>query len=220
MSACGPKRKGLTMTKPVSDIAFSPSVKAVQERLGSRKGYARMEERAGWSEEITAPAAAFIADCDLFFLATVNAEGQPYVQRRGGPAGFLKVVDERTLAFADYSGNRQYITVGNLTDNPKACIYMMNFVDGQRIKIWGRAEVVEDDAELHAQVFDSDYSAKLERVIRFHVEAWDANCKQYHTPRFTQEETAPIVQSLRNRIAELEAEIARLKRLDDDQAPR
>ncbi|GJM25405.1 MAG: pyridoxamine 5'-phosphate oxidase [Phycisphaerae bacterium] len=199
------------MSQPVSDIAFSPSVKSVQEKLGSRKSYARMEQMAGWNGTITSPAAAFIAETDMFFLATVNAENQPYVQRRGGPKGFLKVLNENTLGFADYSGNRQYISVGNLDDNPKACIYMMNFVDGQRIKIWGRAEIVEADDTLRQKLVDPDYGAKVERCVLFHVEAWDANCKKYSTPRFTQEEIQPIVQPLRNRIAALEAEVERLR---------
>jgi predicted pyridoxine 5'-phosphate oxidase superfamily flavin-nucleotide-binding protein len=198
------------MRRFVSDVAFSPSVKAVQERMGSRAAYAQMELKTGWSDRITPRAAAFIAERDMFFLATVNADGQPYVQRRGGPAGFLKVIDEKTLAFADYSGNHQYISVGNLADNPKACIYLMNFVDGTRIKIWGRAEVVEADDPLRAQVHDAEDRAPVERLIRFHVEAWDANCKKYNNPRFTQDEISATVAPLRQRIAELEAELARL----------
>ncbi len=199
------------MSQPISDIAFSPSVKTVQEQMGSRKSYARMEQLSGWSDTITAPAAAFIAESDMFFLATVNAEGQPYVQRRGGPKGFLKILDEHTLGFADYSGNRQYISVGNLSDNPKVCIYMMNFVDGTRIKIWGKVEIVEGNDDLHSRLVDTEYGARVERYMLIHVEAWDANCKKYNTPRFTQEELQPIIQPLRNKIATLEAEIERLR---------
>ena len=125
---------------------------------------------------------------DTFFLATVNSAGQPYAQHRGGPPGFLKVLDDHTLGFADYGGNQQYISVGNLADNPKAFIFLMDFVNRRRIKIWGRAEVVEDDADLLSRLSDPDYSGRPERAFLFHVEAWDSNCPQHITPRFTEEE--------------------------------
>ena len=147
-----------------------------------------MEQRGGWKDEITPELAAFVRERDTFFLATVNSAGQPYAQHRGGPPGFLKVLDDHTLGFADYGGNQQYISVGNLADNPKAFIFLMDFVNRRRIKIWGRAEVVEDDADLLSRLTDSDYSGRPERAFVFRVEAWDSNCPQHITPRFTEEE--------------------------------
>lgn len=200
------------MTPPISDIAFTPSVKAVQERMGSRKHYARMEQRAGWQADITDDLADFIAERDSFYLATAGRNGQPYIQHRGGPKGFLKVLDERTLAFADFSGNRQYITVGNLAENHKAFIFLMHYPNQTRIKIWGTAEVIEDDPALITALTDSTYSGRPERAIRFRVEAWDANCRQHITRRFTEAQIASTVASLQQRIADLEAENAALKR--------
>ncbi len=194
------------MNRPVSDIAFTPSVKTVQERLGSRKGYASMEQRGGWNNAVTSDLAAFVAERDTLFLATVNAEGQPYIQHRGGPPGFLKVLDERTLGFADFSGNRQYISVGNLDDNPKAFIFLMDFANRRRIKIWGRAEVVENDAALREKLYDPDYGSEPERMFLFRIEAWDVNCPQHIKPRFTEEEVGESMQVLRDRIAMLEAD--------------
>ena len=195
------------MKQPVSDIAFTPSVKAVQERLGSRKGYASMEQRGGWNDVITPDLAAFISERDTFFIATVSANGQPYIQHRGGPPGFLKVLDEHTLGFADFSGNRQYISVGNLDDNPKAFIFLMDFANRRRIKIWGRAEVVEDDPDLRRRLHDPDYGSEPERMFLFHLDAWDTNCPQHIKPRFTEEEIGESVQALHDRIAELEAKV-------------
>lgn len=195
------------MNPPVSDIAFSPSVKAVQTRLGSRSGYASMEQRGGWNDRTTPDLAEFIAERDTFFLATVNAAGQPYIQHRGGPPGFLKVIDDRTLGFADFSGNRQYITVGNLNDSPKAFIFLMDFARRRRIKLWGRAEVVENDAELLKKLHDPSYGSEPERMILFHIDAWDVNCSQHIKPRFTEEEIGDSIAALRARIAELEAQV-------------
>lgn len=195
----------------VSDITFTPAVKAVQERLGSRAGYAKMEQRGGWRNTVTPDLAAFIAERDSFYLATASADGRPYIQHRGGPKGFLKVLDDHTLAFADFSGNRQYISMGNLAENDKAFIFLMDYTNRRRIKIWGRAEVIEDDPTLLEQLADPAYTARPERVFRFHIEAWDSNCPQHITPRFTAEDIAPAVQKLRDRIAELEAEVAALR---------
>ena len=136
------------MTRPVSDIAFTPTVKALQAQHGSRDAYARMEQERGWQQTVTPDLEAFIAERDSFYLGTANAEGQPYIQHRGGPKGFLKVIDDRTLAFADFRGNKQYITLGTLAENDKAFIFLMDYPSRSRIKIWGRARVVEDDAEL------------------------------------------------------------------------
>lgn len=178
--------------RPVSDIAFTPAVKAVQERLGSRKSYARVEDGAGWSSEVTDELAAFIAGRDSFYLGTASADGQPYIQHRGGPPGFLKVLDPGTLAIADFSGNRQYISMGNLSENDRVFLFLMDYPNRRRVKIWGRAEFVEDDADLLARVVDADYGARPERALVIHVEAWDVNCPQHITPRFTVEELGRI----------------------------
>jgi len=199
------------MKSPISDVAFTESVKAVQQRMGSRKHYERMETAGGWENAISKDLADFIGDRDSFYLATANAKGQPYIQHRGGPKGFLKVLDERTLAFADFAGNRQYITVGNLAENKQAFLFLMDYVNQTRVKIWGTAEVV-DDPRLVKQLTDPAYKGKSERAIRFHVEAFDINCRQHIRPRFTQEEVEALVQPLRDRLAELEAENKALKR--------
>ena len=160
------------------------------QRLGSRQTYERMERGRGWQKHVSPELAEFIAERDTFFLGTANADGQPYIQHRGGPPGFLKVIDEETLAFADFRGNRQYLTMGNLEDNDKAFIFLIDFVNRRRIKIWGRAAVVEDQPELLESLSDPDYQAKLERVILFHIDAWDINCPQHIKRRYTVEEFA------------------------------
>jgi predicted pyridoxine 5'-phosphate oxidase superfamily flavin-nucleotide-binding protein len=180
------------MKNPVSDIAFTSTVKDIQQRLGSRQAYERMEQGDGWQTRVNPELAAFIAERDTFFLGTANADGQPYIQHRGGPPGFLKVVDENTLAFADFRGNRQYLTMGNLQDNDKAFIFLIDFVNRRRIKIWGTASVVEDNPELLESFSDPDYKAKPERVILFHIDAWDINCPQHITRRYTVEEFSTV----------------------------
>jgi hypothetical protein len=196
------------MTNLTSDIAFTPAVKAIQELRGSRRAYARMEDGGGWQDRVTPELAAFIAERDSFFLATANAEGQPYVQHRGGPAGFLRVLDERTLAFADYRGNRQYITLGNLAENDRAFLFLIDYLNRRRIKIWGRAHVVDGDPGLIARLMPGGYKAKPEQVIVFDIDAWDANCPQ-HIPRMLPaDEVAATVARLEARIAELEAQLA------------
>lgn len=200
------------MKNPVSDIAFTPAVKAQQTRLGSRGAYVRMDEKGGWSDTVTEDLAQFIGARDSFYLATTSASGQPYVQHRGGPKGFLKVVDERTLAFADFGGNRQYISAGNLSENDRAFIFLMDYANRQRIKIWGRARVIEDDAPLLARLAGPSYKGKPERAIEFRIEAWDVNCPQHITRRFTEEEMDPEIQRLRRRITELEAQVSTLRR--------
>ncbi len=201
------------METPISDIAFTPSVKSIQERKGSRRQYARMEEGEGWENTITPELEDFLGEVDSIYLATANAEGRPYIQHRGGPKGFLKVLDDRTLAFADFMGNRQYISVGNLAENNQAFIFLMNYANQTRIKVWGRAEVVEDDPDLLSQLTDSEYKGKPERVIRFHVEAWDANCRQHIPVKYSQQEVDAIVRPLIKRLEQLEAEHKELKRL-------
>ena len=195
------------MEHPVSDIAFTSSVKAVQERLGSRKGYASMEQSGDWDDRVTPELATFIGERDTMFIATTNADGQPYIQHRGGPPGFLKVLDEHTLGFADFSGNRQYITVGNLDDNPKAFIFLIDFANRRRVKIWGRAEVVENNDELREKLHDPNYGSEPERMFLFHIDAWDVNCPKHIKPRFTEEEVGESIQALRDRIAQLEAKV-------------
>jgi predicted pyridoxine 5'-phosphate oxidase superfamily flavin-nucleotide-binding protein len=200
------------MKPPISDIAFTPSVKTIQARLGSRKQYARMEEDDGWSDTITPELADFLSEVDSFYLATANVEGRPYIQHRGGPKGFLKVLDDRTLAFADFMGNRQYISLGNLAENNQAFLFLMDYATQSRIKIWGTAEVIEDDPTLLKQLTNPQYKGKPERVIRFHVEAWDANCRQHIPLKYSQEGVKSIVQSLHDRLAKLEAENESLKK--------
>jgi hypothetical protein len=199
------------MTQSTSDIVFTPAVKAWQERLGSRTGYARMAEKRDWSDSVTPDLAAFLAQRDSFYLATASAEGRPYIQHRGGPAGFLKAIDDKHLAFADFGGNKQYITAGNLSENDRASIFLMDYANRQRIKLWGRARVVEDDAELLERLAEPGYKGKPERAIVFEIEAWDVNCPQHITRRFTEDQIAPALAKLQARIEELEAEVAGLK---------
>ncbi len=198
--------------KPVSDIAFTASVKAVQQRLGSRRGYANMEQRGGWSDEVTDDLAAFLAARDSLYLGTASVTGRPYIQHRGGPPGFVKVLDRHTLAFADYSGNRQYISMGNLAENGQAFLFLMDYKERERIKIWGRAEFREDDAKLLAAVADPAYDARPERALVFHLEAWDSNCPQ-HIPRlFSEVEVEARERALSERVVELQTEVDRLRR--------
>ena len=194
-----------------TDIAFSPSVKAVQERRGSRAAYARLEQNGGWDAKIDAVLAEFIASMRSFYLATASKDGQPYVQHRGGPPGFLRVIDETTLAFADFAGNRQYVTTGNLAENPRAMLFLMDYQHRRRVKIWGQARVVEDDPELIARLFPEDYGARPEAAILFTVEAWDANCPQHIPQLLFVEDVAAAIGVLEERIAALEAENARLR---------
>lgn len=199
------------MTRPISDIAFTPSVKAAQTRRGSRTAYERMEQRGGWQDKVTDDLAAFLAERDSFYLATATADGQPYIQFRGGPAGFLRVLDERTLAFADFKGNAQYISAGNLDENDKAFIFLMDYPNRRRIKIWATARVVEDDPDLLARLTSPDYHGKPERAIVFTIRAWDVNCPQHIEPRWTQHELEAELAPLHARLAALEAENERLK---------
>jgi predicted pyridoxine 5'-phosphate oxidase superfamily flavin-nucleotide-binding protein len=194
-----------------SDIAFTPSVKKVQSRKGSRGSYARMEENGAWETQITPDLARFIEAQASVFLATANAEGQPYIQHRGGPAGFLRVLDDKTIGFADLAGNRQYITQGNLAENPKAHLFLIDFAHRRRIKIWGEARVIEGDAALTAKLMPQDYKARSEQAILFTVSAWDANCPQHIPQRFDSADVAAALAERDTRIAALEAEIANLQ---------
>jgi predicted pyridoxine 5'-phosphate oxidase superfamily flavin-nucleotide-binding protein len=193
-----------------SDIAFTAAVKAIQSRKGSRLGYARMEQRGSWETQITPELREFIAAQTSFYVATANAEGQPYMQHRGGPAGFLRVLDEHTLAFVDYTGNKQFISAGNLSENPKAQLFLMDYENRQRIKIWGEAQVIEGDADLIATLTSAGYGAKPEQVIAFTVKAWDANCPQHIPVRLDAEKVRSALDQRDQRIQELEALLAQL----------
>lgn len=190
-----------------SDIAFTPNVKAIQTKKGSRHGYSRMESGSGWETTVTPSLRAFLVDLDMIYLGTANAEGQPYIQYRGGPPGFLKALDDMTLAFADFGGNRQYITQGNLSENPRAFIFLMDYAHSRRVKVWGTAKVVEDDAALLERLRDPDYPGKAERAIVFTVEAWDTNCPHHIHKRFSQRQISPVIAELQARIAELEKQL-------------
>ena len=194
-----------------SDIAFTPTVKAIQTRKGSRHGYSRMEQGGSWESSITAELKEFIAAQTSFYMATVNAGGQPYIQHRGGPAGFLRVLDEHTLAFVDYSGNKQFISQGNLSENPKVHLFLMDYAHRQRIKIWGEAKVVEGDVDLMAQLMPSEYQAKPEQVMIVSVTAWDANCPQHIPVKFDATSVKVAIEAKDQRIQELEAELSRLR---------
>ena len=189
------------------DVLFSEAVKAEQARLGSRKQF---EDRE-WATEITDNLRQFLDAVDTFFLATASADGRPYVQHRGGPPGFLKPIGTHTLAFADFAGNRQYITLGHLKENDRAHIFIPHFATQQRLKLWGRARVVEGDVELMERLVDPTYKAKPQRAIVFTLEAWDVNCRQHITARYSEAEMAPALNKLIARIKELEEEVARLK---------
>lgn len=201
-------------TDPVysSDVAMTDAVKAVQARKGSRHGYARMEQRGGWETRITPDVAAFIGRQISVFLGTASAGGQPYIQHRGGPPGFLAVLDERTIGFADFAGNRQYLTQGNLSENPKAMLFLIDYAAQQRVKIWGEARVVEDDPALVARLMPATYEAKPEQAILFTVAAWDVNCPQHIPQRVEAAQAAALLAERDQRIATLEAELASLRR--------
>jgi predicted pyridoxine 5'-phosphate oxidase superfamily flavin-nucleotide-binding protein len=193
-----------------SDVAFTPAVKSIQARKGSRGAYARVEQNGGWRTEIDENLAAFLADANSLYFATASADGQPYIQHRGGPRGFVKILDSRTLAFADYSGNRQYITQGNLAENPKAHLFLMDYAHRRRVKIWGEARVIEDDTALLASLMPQGYKARPEQAILFTIAAWDTNCPQHIPQKFDAADVAAALATRDARIAELEAEVLRL----------
>jgi uncharacterized protein len=196
-----------------SDVAFTSAVKAVQTRKGSRQTYAHVEENGGWRTEIDAHLAAFLAETNSLFFATASADCQPYIQHRGGPKGFVKILDKSTLAFADYSGNRQFITQGNLSENPKAHIFLMDYAHRRRVKLWGEARVVDDDPALLQSLMPQGYKARPEQVILFRISAWDTNCPQHIPQKFDAADVAAALATRDARIAELEAELATLKAL-------
>jgi predicted pyridoxine 5'-phosphate oxidase superfamily flavin-nucleotide-binding protein len=193
-----------------SDVAFTPAVKSIQTRKGSRDAYAHVEQR-GWRTEIDANLAGFLAEANSLYFSTASADGQPYIQHRGGPNGFVKILDKNTIAFADYSGNRQYITQGNLSENPKAYIFVMDYAHRRRVKIWGEARVVDDDPALVQSLMPQGYKARPEQVILFRISAWDTNCPQHIPQKFDAADVAAALATRDARIAELEAELAALK---------
>jgi predicted pyridoxine 5'-phosphate oxidase superfamily flavin-nucleotide-binding protein len=193
-----------------SELVFPPAVRRAQAERGSAAGYAKKVAH-GFPATVTPELAAFIAEQDTAFLGTASADGAPYIQHRGGPKGFIKVVDEKTLGFADYRGNRQYITLGNLSENDRAYLFLIDFSRRQRIKLWGRARVVENDDALVQTLFDQGYQARPERVILFTIEAWDVNCSQHITARMTVPEVEGLLGTVQERIAALQAENARLR---------
>ena len=196
---------------PSSDIAFTPRIKAIQAERGSRAAYARQEQKGGWPTTVTPDLAQFLAEVRSFYLGTATPDGQPYIQHRGGPPGFLHVLDDRTIAFADFKGNRQFITQGNLQDNDKAYIFLIDYATAHRIKIWGTARVIEDDPALTERLMPKDYKARPEQTIVFTIAAWCGNCRQHIPQRFEAEDVARALQERDTRIAELEAEIAQLR---------
>jgi hypothetical protein len=185
-------------------LAFSPAVQAQQIRKGSRHVY----EGVAWPIDVTRDLETFIADQRSFYIATASLDGQPYIQHRGGPRGFLKLLDSRTLAFADFRGNRQFITTGNLAENDRVQLFLMDYVHRRRIKIWGRARVVGDDPALIAQLMPEGYRARADQAILITVEAWDVNCPQHIPQRIDAEDVARALDERDARIRDLEAEIA------------
>jgi uncharacterized protein len=201
------------MTSRFLNLVFSPTVKAAQQQNGSRDAYAKRDVMSE-PDRLTENEAQFIATRDSFYMASVGSGGWPYVQHRGGPPGFIKVLGERTLGLTDFRGNRQYVSVGNLADDDRVALFMMDYPRRARLKILGRARAVDlaDAPDLAAALIDQAYGAKIERGIIIDVEAFDWNCPQHITPRFTLAEIEPSVATLKARIAELEAELAQVGR--------
>jgi len=194
-----------------SDVAFTPAVKAIQSRKGSRDAYAEAAENGPWRTEVDERLTATLAETNSFYFATATADGQPYIQHRGGPKGFVRILDKKTLAFSDYAGNRQYVTQGNLSENPKAYMFLMDYAHRRRIKIWGEARVVDDDPALTKSLMPQGYRARPEQVILFRITAWDTNCPQHIPQKFDAADVAQALAYRDQRITELEAELAALK---------
>lgn len=194
-----------------SDVAFSPAVKAIQERKGSRAMFEEMERDGSWRTLVSGAMKIFIESQRSFFLATASASGQPYIQHRGGPPGFLKVLDEKTLGLVDFLGNKQYITLGNLSENPRVHLFLMDFAQRRRIKIWGTARVVEDDSELMARLMPPNYKARPSQILLITVATWDVNCSQHIPQRFEAADVRAALAERDARIVALEEELATLK---------
>ena len=199
------------MTTASSDVAFTPSVKAIQAARGARNACAKQETRGGFRTAIDEDLARFLDQTDTAYLATANSNGQPYAQHRGGPKGFIRIIDDHTIGFADYVGNRQYISVGNLAENDKAFLFLMDYAHRRRIKLWGRARVIDDDPALALALMPAGYRARPEQVILFEIEAWDVNCPQHIPQKIDAADVAAALAQRDARIAALEAELATLK---------
>jgi hypothetical protein len=192
------------------DIVFTPSVRRAQQARGSQAAESP-RARNGWRVAIDDGLRAFIAERDSFYLGTASAAGRPYIQHRGGPKGFLRPLGPTTLGFADFAGNRQYISLGNLAENDQAHIFLMDYAGRQRVKLWGRARTVEGDAELLGRLSEPAYPGKPQRAILFEIEAWDSNCRQHIQPRYDEDQLRAVVAGLTERVAALEAELVRLR---------
>lgn len=195
------------MARKFGEIAFTPEVKAAQEQRGSRQTYEKYIANGPANDTVTDKIEEFITQLDGFYLGTVSSNGYPYIQFRGGPPGFLKVLDDKTLGFADFSGNVQYITVGNLSGNDKAFLFLMDYRHRKRVKIWGRAESVEGNSELIERLRMPGYPAEIERAILFHVEAISENCPQHIPIRYSESEVEETIASLQARISDLEQQL-------------
>ncbi len=193
--------------KYASDVAFTPSVKKLQSVEGSREMYERVERGHGWETTVTPQLEAFVAELDMFYLGTATAQGQPYIQYRGGPRGFLRVVDHVTLGFADFGGNRQFISAGNLAENPRSFLFLIDYVNRRRTKVWGTASVADYDPDLLDRLTDADYHGRPERAILFHIDAWDVNCPQHIHQRLPADAVTPVIEQLQSRIRELESQL-------------
>jgi len=198
-----------------SDLVFTPAARRAQEQRGSSKAFAGRIEQ-GFPDTVTPDLAQFIARIDTAFLGTVTENGSPYIQHRGGPRGFIKVIDDKTLGFADYRGNRQYITISNIENNDRAFLFLFDPATRSRIKLWGRLKAIEGDAELIGELFDDGYKARPERVLLFKIEAWDVNCSQHITERFTKEEIQAAMPGIQQKIITLETENAQLRAALDE----
>jgi predicted pyridoxine 5'-phosphate oxidase superfamily flavin-nucleotide-binding protein len=198
------------LIEPSAMLVWPPAARAFQARFGSRRAYAAADKR-GFRKDVDTDLAAFLAQANSFYLASATADAKPYIQHRGGPPGFLKPIGPATLAFADFSGNRQYITLGRLSENDAVALFLMDYAHQARIKIWGRARVVENDPELVARLADPTYRARIERAIVIEIDAWDTNCRQHIPQKFDAADVAGAIAPLEARIAELKAENARLK---------
>lgn len=201
------------MHQPSSDIAFTPAVKDIQRQRQSRAFYEKMEAQGGFRTGVTPELVAFLAVVDTAFLATATADGQPYAQHRGGPKGFIRALDDETIGFVDYSGNRQFVTTGNLSENDRAFLFLIDYAEQRRVKLWGRARIVEGDEELTRRLMPDNYRARPEQVILFTVEAWDVNCKQHIPRKLDLADVAGAIGHLERRLAAAQAEIERLRGL-------
>ena len=199
------------MPEYTSDVAFTDSVKKVQTERGSRNAYARVEKNGGFAKDVDDELRAFLAEIDTAFLATASKDGQPYVQHRGGPRGFIRALDEHTLAFVDFAGNRQYVSTGNLAENDRVCLFLVDYVERRRVKVWGTARMVAPTVELLEKLSSPGYRARPEQVVLITVSAWDVNCPQHIPQKLDAEDVAVVFEKLERRIAELEEENARLR---------